>query len=323
MSESDAAFEHAARALGALRSALASSILGQDSVIDQLLVGFFARGHILLEGLPGLGKTELVKRLADCLGLPVSRIQCTPDLLPADVTGAEVPVAGGGLEFRPGPLLASLVFVDEINRATPRTQAAFLEAMQEGQITCLGHRHALPQPNWIVATQNPIELEGTFPLPEAQLDRFTMKILVEFPDRTALLRIADRALESSRAPSAPTLTRAQTAAVLQEVEQIIVAEPLRRRAVDLLLALRPESATAHPLAAEHVRYGPSPRALRALLGCARSSALLAARPHVSLQDLRDVARAVLQHRILLKFESELDGVGTARVLDTVIGTVLQ
>ncbi len=316
MSESD--LQRARDDLGRLRAALESAILGQSRVIDEVLTGFCAGGHLLLEGLPGLGKTELVKCLATALNLSLSRIQCTPDLLPADVIGSEMLDDHQRLTFRPGPLFAPLVLVDEINRATPRTQAAFLEAMQEGQVTYLGHHYPLPLPFRVLATQNPIELEGTFPLPEAQLDRFMMKIVVPAPGAETLLAIADRTLEAEAAALPPVLDGPGLDNVLAEVQSVIVAEPLRQAAVDLVMALQPASATAHPLARRHLRFGPSPRALQALLRCARASALLRGRGHVAVADLRYAAPGVLRHRLLLRFESTLDGLEVEELLDRVV-----
>ncbi len=315
---SEAAFHRAHDDLGRFRAALESEILGQSQVVDEVLTGFCAGGHLLLEGLPGLGKTALVKRLAASLNLPLSRIQCTPDLLPADVIGSEMQDEHQRLTFRPGPLFAPLVLVDEINRATPRTQAAFLEAMQEDQVTYLGHHYPLPRPFRVLATQNPIELEGTFPLPEAQLDRFMMKIVVPAPSADTLLAIAGRTLEPDAAPLPPVLDGPGLENALAQVQTVIVAEPLRRAAVDLVVALQPEAPAAHPLARRHLRYGPSPRALQALLRCARASALLRGRGHVAIADLRHAAPGVLRHRLLLRFESTLDGLEADALLASVV-----
>lgn len=303
----------------ALRDALRATIVGQHQVIDELLCALLSEGHVLLEGLPGLGKTELAKCVAACLGLPLSRIQCTPDLLPADVTGGESPGADQRMAWRPGPLIAPFVLVDEINRATPRTQSAFLEAMQERQVTYLGEQHLLPSPFFLIATQNPIELEGTYPLPEAQLDRFAMKIFVPFPDRAALARIAD--LRGDVTPVS-ILRKTELDMLLHESTRIIVADVLRDAAVSLIISLQPNAENALAVTREHVRYGPGPRALQSLLRCARAAALLDGRPHVAMVDLRKVALPVLRHRLLLRFESEADGTRTDAVLQDAINAEL-
>jgi MoxR-like ATPase len=305
--------------LSRLKRALNGVIVGQEKLIDDLLIAVFAGGHVLLEGLPGLGKTHLVKALAAGMGLPPARIQCTPDLMPADITGSEILARDDGgqqrLEFRPGPIFAPVLLVDEINRATPKAQAALLEAMQEYQVTYAGKRYPLSRPFWVIATQNPIELEGTYPLPEAQLDRFMVKIAVEYPSRGALRSMLGVSLDDEPADHLdPVLSRGRVDAILAQAREAVIASALKEAAVKLVLATHPDDQHAHALARQHIRYGASPRGLQALLRAARVAALLDGRPQVAFDDLHRVALPVLRHRVLLRMESELDGVEIDAVL---------
>jgi MoxR-like ATPase len=312
-----------ADAFARLHDALAGAIVGQETLIRDLLVALLAGGHVLLEGLPGLGKTQLVKTLAHAVGLELARIQCTPDLMPSDITGSEILSEGEGrgrprFVFQPGPIFAPLVLVDEVNRATPKTQAALLEAMQEHQVTYAGSRHPLPSPFWVLATQNPIELEGTYPLPEAQLDRFLCKLKVTYPAPAALLTMVERALDREPAEQVDeVIAAARFSAMIDEAREVVIAQPIRRAAVDLVLATHPGTEGARP-ARDHFRYGASPRALLALLRTARVTALAAGRGHVDVADVGESALAVLRHRVLLNIESELKGIDVDTVLAEII-----
>ncbi|GMV47115.1 MAG: putative regulatory protein [Pseudomonadota bacterium] len=324
VADSAADFAEAQRLLGQLRTLLGGVIVGQDELIAHLVTAVFAGGHVLIEGLPGLGKTHLAKALAAALGLRWARVQCTPDLMPADVTGTEVylTAAGGAssFEFRPGPVFAQLVLVDEINRATPRTQAALLEAMQERQVTQAGVSHRLPTPFTVLATQNPIELEGTFPLPEAQLDRFMFKLTVPFPSRATLRALLDVSLDAEPADTlAPLAAPADVLRIGALARRVLLGERCKDAAVDLVAATQPAADdSAEDDARRHIRYGASPRALQALARAARVRALMEGRVHVDLADLDAVALPVLRHRVLLRLASELDGLDTDRALAAVL-----
>jgi MoxR-like ATPase len=302
-------FDSAMADLAKLTAQLRSVIVGQESLLDEIVTGIFAGGHLLLEGLPGLGKTHLAKALAASFDARQGRIQCTPDLLPADITGSEILGSGGeALQFQQGPIFANLVLVDEINRATPRTQAALLEAMQERQVTYAGRRHELPAPFWVIATQNPIELEGTFPLPEAQLDRFLFKLNVPYPDSESLDELLTVSLDSDPVDSLrPAFDLARAQALVATCRSVLVADAVRQAAISLILATQPDREQSADAARRHVRYGASPRALQSIIRAARVRALLDGRAHVATEDLGAVAVPALRHRVLLQMTSELDG----------------
>ncbi len=311
--------EDAARRIREVEEAVAGVVVGQPEVVRQVLACVLARGHALLEGSPGLGKTLLVKTLSAVLGVSFSRIQFTPDLLPADVTGTTILVDGAEgrrLEFRPGPIFGHLVLADEVNRATPRTQSALLEAMQEGAVTVGRDRWSLPAPFCVLATQNPIEMEGTFPLPEAQLDRFLAKIVVLPPDEAALVEVFRRTRDAAPATPAVTLPKEEFDALIAAVSAVEIAEPLLRQVARIVRATDPRGSGATSAARSSLRLGASPRAGEALCRLARASALRAGRGTVDASDVAGWVMPVLRHRLLPSFEAEARGlVGDALVAD--------
>ena len=302
------------------------AIVGYDELITDCLAAIFSQGHVLLEGVPGLGKTYLVRAVSKVLDLTSGRVQCTPDLMPADILGTHVvgEDAEGRrvLRFEKGPVFKHVLLVDEINRATPKTQAALLEAMQERCVTAGGERFELPAPFFVLATQNPIEMEGTYPLPEAQLDRFFFKLEVPFPDLDSLVEISRRTT-GFREPDLDVVMTGEELIGMQEfLTHVPIAEPLTRYAASLILATHPEKKVQGVEAAHevgrYVSYGSSPRGLQALVRGARVQCALAGRTAVSVEDIRRVARPALRHRIILNFEGEAESVDVGRLIDGII-----
>ncbi|HEX4590890.1 MAG TPA: MoxR family ATPase [Gemmataceae bacterium] len=310
-----------------LRGEIGKVIVGQDDIVEGTLTALIAGGHVLLEGVPGLGKTLLVRTIADALHLIFNRIQFTPDLMPADLIGTNVvSVAPDGtrrFEFQRGPVFANVVLADEINRATPKTQSALLEAMQEHHVTVGGQTYPLPGPFFVLATQNPLEMEGTYPLPEAQLDRFFFKLLVKFPSMADMESILDRTTEPTRPKAEPVLDGERIRALTALVLQIPVAPEVRRYAIAVVMATHPEHDLAAPMSRQFVRYGSSPRGAQAIILAAKVRAILDGRYHVARDDIRAAAPAALRHRIILNFEGQADGVPPDAVIANVLKTAAE
>ncbi|TPV96397.1 MAG: MoxR family ATPase [Myxococcales bacterium FL481] len=312
--------------LGVLTEAIAGAVVGQKRVVEGILTCLLAGGHGLLEGVPGLGKTLLIRTLAAAVSLRFSRIQFTPDLMPADIVGTSVLTQGDGglerrLEFQPGPVFANIVLADEINRATPKTQSALLEAMAEGQVTAGGQTRELPTPFLVLATQNPLEQEGTYPLPEAQLDRFMLKIHVDFPNEDELMAILDlttgeRMPEPSAVLEGPRLLEMQ-----RLVRGIPTTKSLTRYVVRVLRATHPDDPNAPDLVRRYVRFGGSPRGAQAMLIAARIRCAMQGRLSPSVDDVRATAIPALRHRVILNFEGEAEQIAHDDILDQVLSTV--
>ncbi len=320
---SEATLQLAVDRLNAVRREIAKVIVGQDDVVEGVLICLLSAGHVLLEGVPGLGKTTLLRTLARTLQLKYSRIQFTPDLMPADIVGSMV-IEGDDrgaklLRFQPGPIFANLVLADEINRATPKTQSALLEAMQERTVTSGTTTHELDSPFLVMATQNPIEMEGTYPLPEAQLDRFLMKILVTYPSRDELNRIVERTIQAQSESPIPIMDREAILEVRSVCREVLVAPHVQEYAIQLVMATQPEQAEAHELARKYIRYGSSPRGAQALVECGRVRALMRGRFHLATEDVQHVAPAVLRHRIILNFDAHADG----QTPETILGVIIK
>ena len=316
--------EEFAETLAKVEAELRKLIVGQDEVVRDTLVALLAGGHVLLEGVPGLGKTSLVRALGRVFELVFSRVQFTPDLMPADITGTTVireDEAGRSFHFEPGPVFANLLLADEVNRATPKVQSALLEAMQERTVTVGGVTRPLPRPFFVLATQNPIELEGTYPLPEAQLDRFLFKLAVPYPSDAELAEIARRTTGADE-PALSSVAGAETVmAMTALVRTVPLAEHVLDYAVRLVSATQPGRSRLHELTS-YVRFGASPRAVQALALTAKVRALLAGRFNVAFEDVKASAHPVLRHRLLLSFEAEADGVTSDQLVHQLLETVV-
>ncbi len=312
--------------IGALREEIGRSIVGNRDVVDGVLTCLLAGGHALLEGVPGLGKTMLVRVLAETLSLTFSRVQFTPDLMPADILGTTVIDEGQGgkvFAFRKGPVFANIVLADEINRATPKTQSALLEAMQEHRVSVGKSTYTLDEPFVVLATQNPLEMEGTYPLPEAQLDRFLFKLHVPFPNREELHDILDRTTGAGMGERKAILRRDDILAMQRLVRQVPVARHVQDYAIRVVQATHSDGPDAPDLAKRFVRFGASPRGAQSVLLAAKIAALFAGRFAASLDDVRKVAHAALRHRVLLNFEGEAEGVKTDQVIDEILKTLAE
>jgi MoxR-like ATPase len=328
MTETEAVREQVAtfrKRIDDLRTEIAKAIVGNREVVDGVITCMLAGGHALLEGVPGLGKTMLVRTLAETLSLTFSRIQFTPDLMPADILGTTVidETQGGAksFEFRKGPVFANIVLADEVNRATPKTQSALLEAMQEHRVSVGKRTYQLDEPFVVLATQNPLEMEGTYPLPEAQLDRFFFKLHVPFPGRDELREILDRTTGGAVEPCGAVLDREAILEMQRLVRQVPVARHVQDYAIRVLQATHPEGPDAPDLTKRFVRYGSSPRGGQAVLLAAKIRALFDARFAASVDDVRAVAHSALRHRVLLNFEGEAEGIKTDQVIDAILKAI--
>jgi MoxR-like ATPase len=300
-------------------------IVGQAALVRQTLTGLLANSHVLLEGVPGLGKTLLVRTIADVIDCDFNRIQFTPDLMPADITGTNILIEDAGqrvFRFQPGPVFANLVLADEINRATPKTQSSLLEAMQEHQVTVARQRFPLDAPFFVLATQNPLEMEGTYPLPEAQLDRFLFKVMVPFPSEEDLVAIMDRTTGTEAAVAAKVCTAEEIVEMQRLARAVPIAPHVTAYAVSVLAATHPDQPRAPGLVRDYVRYGGSPRGAQALVSAGKIYALLDGRFNVSIEDIRAVALPSLRHRIILNFEGEAEGITTEAVIRSILDAVV-
>ncbi len=308
-----------------LRSEIGNVIVGQEEVVDGAIIGLLADGHVLLEGIPGLGKTLLVRTLADALHVEFSRIQFTPDLMPADIVGTHVlredETGGRRLVFEPGPIFANLLLADEINRATPKTQSALLEAMQETTVTVGGVTNLLGPPFFVLATQNPLEMEGTYPLPEAQLDRFLFKLRMTYPGIEELHTILDRTTSGHTPTAAALWTAEQVMAMRRVVRLAPIARPVQEYAIRLGMATRPEGDRPAEAVRRYVRIGASPRGVQAMVLGAKVHALIRGRAHVAREDIRAVALSALRHRVLLNFEGEAERIDLDDLLQDLVDNV--
>jgi MoxR-like ATPase len=318
----DARVQEFVSAFEALRSEVEKVIVGHREIITHVLTGMFAGGHVLLEGVPGLGKTLLIKTLSEGLHLTFSRIQFTPDLMPADIIGTNIIVEDAAgrkhFQFQRGPIFAHILLADEINRATPKTQSALLEGMQEAGVTVGGTLHPLPPPFFVLATQNPIEMEGTYPLPEAQLDRFLLKLRVRYPAIEELNAIIDRTTQPRTATVERALTGEQVLNFRELVREVPIASHVRDLVSTIVMASHPQWEHAPEVTRRFVRYGASPRGAQALVLGAKVKALAEGRYNVSIEDLKSLAAPALRHRIILNFEGEAEGVD----IDTVIAQIV-
>jgi MoxR-like ATPase len=306
----------------AVQSEIGKAIVGHADIVDGVLTCLFVGGHALLEGVPGLGKTALIRSLASALNLKFNRIQFTPDLMPADVIGTNVIMENDqghrAFTFMPGPIFSQIVLADEINRATPKTQSALLEAMQEHQVTAGGEMRRLEEPFFVMATQNPLEQEGTYPLPEAQLDRFFFKLVVQYSNREELRAILDRTTTGQNVQINPVIDGQRILAHQQLVKRVIIAPHVQDYAIRCVLATHPQGQFAVPMVNQFLRVGASPRAAQAITLAAKVRALLDNRFHVSFKDIKEVALPAMRHRVILNFEGEAEGITTDMVLQKVV-----
>ncbi|MDD2922739.1 MAG: MoxR family ATPase [Anaerolineales bacterium] len=309
---------------GKIESEVGRVIVGQREVVRHVLVSVLAGGHVLLEGVPGLGKTMLIRALGQALDLKFSRIQFTPDMMPADILGTEILSDENGkreFRFREGPLFANLILADEINRATPKTQSALLEAMQEASVTIAQRTYQLAQPFFVMATQNPLEMEGTYPLPEAQLDRFFFKVNVDLPNVSEMVEILDRTTGKESPSASSAVTGAEIVEMRALARTVPIASHVKEYIAKLMLATHPQDANASPLVKKYVRYGVSPRGGQALTLGAKVTALMAGRYNVAFEDVYAVAKAALRHRLLLNFDGLAEGIKADSVIEELVNAM--
>jgi MoxR-like ATPase len=310
---------------GALRDEIGKVIVGHEAIVEGTLIALLAGGHVLLEGVPGLGKTLLVRTLSEVLDISFNRVQFTPDLMPADILGTNIVMESVGgrreFQFQKGPIFAHLILADEINRATPKTQSALLEAMQEHSVTAGGEIRRLAEPFFVMATQNPIDQEGTYPLPEAQLDRFFFKLLVGYPSGAELSEVLTRTTENVHPIVNRVVTQEGLLELMKVVRQVPVASHVKDYAVRLILATHPRTETAAPIATQYLRFGSSPRGGQALILAGKVRALTQGRFNVSFDDIEAGAAAALRHRLILNFEAEAEGITTDHIIAQVLKDV--
>jgi MoxR-like ATPase len=321
----EAAIQRFTESYAGLRAEIGKIIVGHEGIVEGTLIALFAGGHVLLEGVPGLGKTLLVRTLSEVLELSFNRIQFTPDLMPADILGTNLVMDTPGgrreFQFQHGPIFAHLVLADEINRATPKTQSALLEAMQEHQVTAGGELRKLSEPFFVMATQNPIDQEGTYPLPEAQLDRFFFKILVGYPSASELAEVLNRTTSGTRTEVQRVVQREELTELMKLVREVPVASHVKDYAVRLVLATHPKTETAAPIASQYLRFGSSPRGGQTLILAGKVRALTQGRFNVSFDDIQDVAAPALRHRLILNFEAEAEGITTDHIITQILKDV--
>lgn len=306
---------------GRIKTELGKTIIGQEAVIDEILISLFAGGHCLITGAPGLAKTLLVKSIAEIFDLQFSRVQFTPDLMPADITGTEVlseTDAGRQLRFVPGPVFANIILADEINRTPPKTQAALLEAMQEHQVTAAGQRHPLPKPFFVLATQNPIEMEGTYPLPEAQLDRFMFNVVIDYLPEDQEVTVVQQTTADGSDTIEPLFNADDVLRFNELVRKVPAAEDLVRYAVRLAAASRPHQDSSPEFVNEWVSWGAGLRAAQFLVLGAKARTLLQGRSHITIEDIQAVAAPVLRHRVLVNYRAEAEGMSTQKIIDQLL-----
>lgn len=319
---SEQQYTEMAEQLQRVREEIGKLIVGQEEAVEYTLFSILADGHALLEGLPGMGKTMLIRTISQVLDLSFSRIQFTPDLMPADITGTNIiqrtDKGNHQFEFQPGPIFSQMVLVDEINRATPKTQSALLEAMGEKTVTVLGDTKPMAKPFFVLATQNPIEMEGTYPLPEAQMDRFLCKILVPYPSKEELIEIVKRTTGSQDVQLEKVMEAESIILAQQMVREVLVADEMLEYAADLVVATHPKEDNALSLVKQYVMYGSGPRGFQSIIKLAKARAVYHGRFHVAIADIKSVAKPALRHRILLNYEGEAAGKTTDDLIDEIL-----